>query len=332
MRYVVIDTMNMFFRCKHQAAKGTDAWTKTGFAIHLTLNSAAKVFREHKGDHVVFALEGGRSWRKDIYPPYKRTRDEAKLLATDDEIEEDEMFFDAYGDLVAFLDKRSNCTVIAADQCEGDDIIAHWIQSHPNDEHIISSSDTDFYQLLAPKVTQYNGVSSELHTIEGIFNDDGGLVLDKKTQLPKPAPDPEWCLFSKCIRGDKSDNVFSSFPGAREKGTKNKVGMREAFADRVNKGYAWNNFMLQRWLDHEQKEHKVIDDYQRNVNLIDLRRQPDHVRLTMDMALVEAYEKPAAGAVGIYLMKFCVKYELQRIQDYPDNITKMLMASLPEIE
>ena len=39
--------------------------------------------------------------------------------------------------------------------------------------------------------------------------------------------------------------------GVRVKGTKNKVGPEEAFADKSNKGYAWNNLMLQRWVDLE---------------------------------------------------------------------------------
>ena len=331
MKYIIIDTMNMFFRCKHQAAKGTDAWTKTGFAIHLTLSSAAKVFREHSGDHIVFALEGGRSWRKDIYPPYKRNREELKEAITDDQIEEDEMFFEAYADLVTFLSERSNCTVLEALGAEGDDMVAHWIDVHQNDEHIIISSDTDFYQLLRDNVTQYNGVTKQLHTITGVFEDNGKPVLDKKTKLPKPAVDPDWELFSKCIRGDKSDNIFSAFPGVREKGSKNKVGMREAYADRDTKGYNWNNFMLQRWLDHNKNEHKVIDDYQRNVNLVDLTRQPEEVKTIMNESIIHAYEKPLVPAVGAYFLKFCAKYELERLAKYPDPIVNMLNAKLPEL-
>ena len=34
-----------------------------------------------------------------------------------------------------------------------------------------------------------------------------------------------------------------------KKGTKNKVGLIEAFEDRKNKGFNWNNMMLQRWVD-----------------------------------------------------------------------------------
>ena len=68
------------------------------------------------------------------------------------------------------------------------------------------------------------------------------------------------------MRGDTSDNVFSAYPSVRKKGTRNKVGLLEAFADKNTKGYNWNNPMLQRWVDLNGKEHHVLDDYNRNVH------------------------------------------------------------------
>lgn len=331
MKYIIIDTMNMFFRCKHIAMKGTDAWTKVGYAMHLTLSSAAKEFREHKGDHVVFALEGQNSWRKKFYAPYKLNRKEKRAQLTEEQVEEDQLFFEGYSDMMKFLDKRTNCTVLAAEGAEGDDVIAHWTQMHTGDEHVIISSDTDFVQLLAPNVKQYNGVTKQLLTIDGIFDDKGKPVFDNKTKELKPTPDPDWELFYKCIRGDTGDNVFSAFPGARLKGTKNKVGIREAFEDRVSQGYSWNNFMLQRWVDHHQKEHKVIDDFNRNMTLVDLTRQPDEVKEAMDIALANAYMKPPAKMVGAHLLKFCGKYELNNIAKFPDRYAEFMNAGLPDL-
>ena len=323
--------MNMFFRCKHIAQRGTDAWTKVGFGMHLTLSSASKEFRNHKGDHVVFALEGQNSWRKKFYAPYKHNRAEARAALTEEQLEEDKLFFDAFNDLTTFLDKRSNCTVLQVEGAEGDDVIAHWTQMHPNDEHIIVSSDSDFIQLVGPNISLYNGVTKILTTNDGMYDEKGQPVVDKKTKEVKPAVDPEWELFFKCIRGDTGDNVFSAFPGARLKGTKNKVGIREAFDDRVSQGYNWNNFMLQRWLDHKQEEHKVLEDYDRNVKLIDLTQQPDHIRESMDIALAEAYMKSPVKQVGSHLLRFCGKYELLNIAKYPDGYAKFLNAGLPEL-
>lgn len=331
MRYIIIDTMNMFFRCKHSAVRGSDAWTKVGFALHLTLTSAAKEFREHNGDHVVFALEGRNGWRKKFYPPYKQKRNEARQALTEDQQEEDQLFFDAYDDMVELLEKHANCTVLKVDGAEGDDVMAHWTQTHPNDEHVIISSDTDFIQLVSPNVTQYNAVKKELYTTEGVFDEKGKPKVDKKTGELMEAPDPEWELFYKCIRGDTGDNVFSAFPGARLKGTKNKVGIREAYEDRTSQGYNWNNFMLQRWVDHHDKEHKVMTDYERNAKLIDLTQQPDEIREAMDLAVANAYSKPAAKMVGAYLLKLCGKYDLANIAKYPEKYAEFLNAGLPEL-
>ena len=161
---------------------------------------------------------------------------------------------------------------------EADDLIAGWVQAHPNDKHVIISTDGDFAQLIKHNVSQYNGVGDLHITHEGTFDAKGKPVKDKKTGEPKAAQDPEWMLFEKCMRGDTSDNVFSAFPGVRTKGSKNKVGLTEAFEDRKSKGYSWNNLMLQRWVDHNGEEHRVMEDYQRNVQLCDLTAQPDDIK------------------------------------------------------
>ncbi len=72
MRYLLIDTSNMFFRARHVAFRAEDPWEKVGYALHITLNSINKVYKQFNADHVIFALEG-RSWRKDVYKPYKET-------------------------------------------------------------------------------------------------------------------------------------------------------------------------------------------------------------------------------------------------------------------
>ena len=137
--------------------------------------------------------------------------------------------------------------------------------------------------------------------------------MDNKTGEQKQIGDPNWLLFEKCIRGDTSDNVFSAYPGARKKGTKNKIGMLEAFADKNNKGFNWNNFMLQRWTDHNGEEHRVLDDYQRNKTLIDLTAQPDDIKLVLDEAITKQVQKIPASQVGVHFLRFCGKWDLQRI-------------------
>jgi 5'-3' exonuclease len=323
MRYVLIDTANMFFRARHTAFRASDPWEKVGVALHTTLMSANKVVKRFEADHVVFALEG-RSWRKDHYKPYKANRAVARAALTEAEAEEDAMFWEAFDNLTKYLSERTNCSVLRCPTAEGDDIIARWIALHPQDDHIVISSDTDFVQLVAQNVKQYNGITDELITVDGIFDAKGRPVVDKKTKEPKKIPDPAWLLFEKCMRGDTSDNVFSAYPGVRTKGTKNKVGLEEAFADRTNKGYNWNNLMLQRWMDHNGEEHRVLDDYERNRQLIDLAHQPQAIKDTVDLAIIEQVSHKDIGQVGVRFMQFCGKYDLVRCSESADSFGRWM--------
>ena len=323
MKYILIDTANMFFRARHGAFRASDPWEKLGFALHITLMAANKVARRFEADHVVFALEG-RSWRKDVYKPYKANRAVARAALTEAEQEEDRMFWEGYDELTKYLSTRTNCSVIRHPQAEADDIIARWIALHPTDNHIVISSDTDFVQLVSPTVKQYNGITDELITLEGIFDAKGRPVLDKKTKQAKACPDPAWLLFEKCMRGDSSDNVFSAYPGVREKGTKNKVGLREAFGDRDRQGYNWNNMMLQRWLDPDGVEHRVLDDYERNRTLIDLTAQPEEIKQQVDSAIAEQISHRDVGQVGVRFMQFCGRYELNKCSDAADQFGRWM--------
>lgn len=323
MKYLIIDTANMFFRARHVAFRATDPWEKVGYALHITMSAVNKVYQQFDADHVVFMLEG-RSWRKDFYEPYKKNRSVARAALTEKEQEEETLFWETFDSFTKYLQEQTNCSVIREPNAEADDLIARWIHLHPEDEHTIISSDTDFVQLIAENTQQYNGITDELITSKGIFNSKGKPVMDKKTKEPKAIPDPEWLLFEKCMRGDSTDNVFSAYPGVRKKGTKNKVGLMEAYADRETKGYNWNNLMLQRWTDHNGEEHRVLDDYTRNRHLIDLNAQPAEIKSAVDSAIQEQISHKDIGQVGVRFMKFCGKYDLNRISEHATQYGKWL--------
>jgi len=313
MNFVLVDTANTFFRARHVIRGDSDI--KLGMALHITFHSIRKAWQDYKADHVVFCLEG-RSWRKDFYKPYKANRAETRAAMTAKEQEEDQLFWETFDQFKQFIVEKTNCTVLQHSELEADDLIAGFIRNHPDDNHIIISTDSDFHQLIAENVSQYNGVADTLTTHEGIFDKKGKRIIDKKTKEEVPAPNPSWILFEKCMRGDTTDNVFSAYPGVRTKGSKNKVGLQEAFEDRDKKGYSWNNLMLQRWIDHEGKEHRVVDDYERNRRLIDLNHQPDHIKQIIDSTIKEQTRDPKnISQVGIRLMKFCQLYDMKKIVD-----------------
>jgi hypothetical protein len=314
MKYALIDTANTFFRARHVASRSADTWEKIGMAIHLTMASVNMIVRQYGIDHVVFCLEG-RSWRKEFYPRYKAHRKLDESAMTEREVEENKMFWETYDVFTTYLREKTNASVLRVPNAEADDIIARFVDMHPDDEHFIISSDTDFVQLISDNVKQYN---------EGYFNDRGKPIKDKKTGEIKLLEDPEYLLFKKIIRGDATDNVFSAYPGAREKGSKNTVGIREAFEDRNKQGFNWNNFLLQRWVDHEGVEHRVKDDYERNRTLIDLRAMPDDIKLTVDNVIKSDIRTTKMPMVGIHLMKFCGKYELTKISEQGETYSKWL--------
>ena len=62
--------------------------------------------------------------------------------------------------------------------------------------------------------------------------------------------------------------------------------------------------MLQRWVDHNGKEHRVLDDYNRNVVLCDLTAQPNEVKEIINNT-IGTVETKNITQVGMRLLKNC---------------------------
>lgn len=345
--YILVDYANLIHRCKH-AIPG-DVSLKTGMAMQTALNSFRKMWKLFDGSHIVVCLEGG-SWRKEYYPKYKANRVVNDSLRSRKEIADDEFYFEAMNQFAEFLDKRTNVTVIKEKGIEADDIIARWIDLHPNSKHVILSGDTDFYQLLSDNVSIYDGVKDQTITTTSVTDADGNpvvhtknikkkdprtgkQVLKKVSTIVEP-PNPEYELFKKIIRGDSTDNIMSAYPGVREKGTLKKPGIIEAFNDRINKGYDWNAFMLDEWDKVEMdsdgepitKRVRVTDEFNFNNLLINLRAQPDAVKTKIDKAILTSVQKDEAKSVGIRLMQFCEAMSLVNIGRNPNEYAKILSS------
>jgi len=107
--------------------------------------------------------------------------------------------------------------------------------------------------------------------------------------------------------------------------------MREAFEDMGKKGYAWNNFMLQRWSDHNKVEHRVVDDYARNVMLIDLNAQPQDIKDRIDITISDEVATPKRKQmVGAHFLKFCGHHNLQKLSEQATTFGQILNAPYPE--
>ena len=343
--FIIVDTSNLFYRMKHVTTG--DAEMKAGMALHLCFNSLRMIWKKFKADHVVFCCEGG-SWRREIYPEYKAHRRVKDALKSKSEKEEDALFQDTLNMFIEFLENKTNVTVLKQSYVEGDDFVARWIDLHPEDKHIIFSSDSDFYQLLKDNVVIYDGIKGWLISNKEIL-DENDKPATKKTNITETkvvrgvekkikktvdiaveAPDPEYELFKKIIRGDSSDNILSAYPGVREKGSSKKPGIQEAYADRKGQGFIWNEFMQSTWVDHEGNEIRVLDAYKINRQLIDLSCQPEEIKELMDATIAETLEKPSKQGVGMSFLRFCDQMDLINIAKSPTEFATILTAKYPK--
>lgn len=356
-RFAVIDIQNLYMR----AARGCqgDAFTRAGMGLHVAFKSFRKMFTDFGCDHLVMCCEG-RSWRYRVFKEYKAKRRLDRAAMTMAEREDEEVILYTLNELITFLDEKTRVTVLRSEQAEGDDYVARFIKLHPNDEHVILSSDSDFIQLIDENVTLYDAMLDRIISRDGVMDSKGrelvfsidpgkgkikiaGPVEEEKEKHRREQKiaarenpdhvmteftwsiDDEWwrrALFIKLVRGDAGDGIFSAFPGVRYAGTKKKVGIAAAWADRHEKGFDWNNFMKQSWdkLTGSDDEGKPIttqvlveDEIERNRVLIDLTAQPQDVVAEMDATIVERIQRPPVRDVGISLLRFCGKHSLQQV-------------------
>ena len=85
--------------------------------------------------------------------------------------------------------------------------------------------------------------------------------------------------------------------------------------------------MLQRWLDHNNEEQRVRECYERNKMLIDLKAQPEDLKVLFDDRIKESVRIETTAQVGVHFMKFCGKYELTKISEQAETYSKWLKSS-----
>lgn len=330
--YLHTDFSNMFHRMKHMSVKGASTDERVGLVIHQMLNGIKSAWNRFEANHAIICLEGS-SWRKHVSSDYKMNRVAQRLKRKPSEIEMDEEFQKTANEFTEYLKKSTKCTVVQSKNAEADDIIATFIHDHPDDEHIIVSSDKDFYQLVNDNTCIFDAMKGEIIRKDGVYDDRMKPIIDSKTKKQKQLGDPEWILFKKCIRGDSSDNIFSAYPRVREKGTKNTVGLTEAFSDRHSKGYEWNTIMMHEWTDMKGEKRLVKDEYERNRVLIDLRLIPDFIKdqIREDIEK-EANRTVKTNEIAFHFLKFCNKYGLENISKTSSYYLDFLGSKIPEEE
>lgn len=198
---MIVDALNLAFRWKAKLPKDeNEPIYQPDFAIEY-LNTVQSLKSSYKCKKVILALDGGYSYRKEIYPDYKQNR---KSKYTENE----QLLFNEF--ILKFnaaIDHVKNNTVFAIIKLPGveaDDIAAHICNNLKNYrlKHIwLISSDKDWLQLISEHVSKFSFVTKEEVTHDNWYDYHEFDVSDY--------------ISLKCLHGDKGDNI-TGIPGIGE--------------------------------------------------------------------------------------------------------------------
>jgi len=301
MRYLVFDISNLLYRTFF-VQKNEDDTTLAGLATHSALVTLNKYFKKFKPDQVVMVFDRS-SWRKEYTASGKCLSKKAykgnrRKNMTPSQKAKYERFISHLREFESLIDKHTTIITLVEEQLEADDLIAGFAQiySSEDDEIIIISADSDLLQL--KKFTNVKVVSPG---------------TDKEVELNDYNNDPEYYLFTKCLRGDPTDNVQSAFPRVNSK------RILKAYTDPFERV----QLMKETWKDPYGTEYVVEQLYKENQLLIDLTKQPTDIRIKI-LETVEREMNRKREFSLFFIMKFIGKYELNKIKDNIDQYLPLL--------
>lgn len=322
---LLIDVNNYVFRAYFGATKDPIRENRKPLTIWNLFSSLQDLHNRFPKAKIIF-LNDSRSWRKDVSDIYKANRE---LKQLEDKETYDEIF-SIINDFKAFL-QTTNALVLSAPKAETDDLM-YIFTRNVNAKNVIVSTDSDFYQLLDENTSIFNPISKITINKDFVLDEENNIMnfaLDGdgkiKTKDCEKYIDPysvdnwvDFTLFCKCIRGDKSDNIMSAYPGVRVKGTKRKTGIIQAFNNRHDQTFDYCNFMEEEWTDAYGKKHIVKEGYEANKKLIDLNCIPEDLKISFKEKVfndIDEYYKAPTKMNMISIMKFMNKYNVPKLND-----------------
>ena len=191
-KLLIIDGHNLLFQMFHGMPSGIIG--KEGTPIHAIIGFVGgllKIKRMTSPSHIVVIFDGETgSDRSQIYPEYKANRiDYSEVPDCDNPYSQLEDIFKA-------LDYMGIKHFLSTEGAEADDVIAAYATQYGEGmEVIISSSDTDFMQLVNDSVSvlAYRGQNT--------------IIYNPDRVLEKWGVKPECYAEYKSLIGDKSDNI-----------------------------------------------------------------------------------------------------------------------------
>lgn len=183
-------------------------------AVWGVANFLHRLFEEYRPEYVAWVHDAGSSFRADVFPEYKATRE--KL---DDELQED---FDRSVERTQALLDGFRVPLVAVDGYEADDVIGTLAAraAGAGVAAVIVSGDKDFYQLIRPGVSLLNPGRGGPAAVEEQFVD----ISNARERL---GVQPERVVDYLALVGDSSDNI----PGVRGIGDKTAKKLIEEYGD-----------------------------------------------------------------------------------------------------
>lgn len=302
-KYLVFDISNLLYRTFF-AHKTEDDITVAGLATHSALIVLNKYYREHKPHKIVMAFDR-ESWRKEYTASpqclsEKKYKGNRRQGMTPREKIKYEQFCKHLNEFEWLVRDHTSVVTLANDGLEADDLVAGFVQMKTTMEpdcHItIISGDKDLIQLLG---------SSNVRLVDPATGDD--------RTLKDWYNDPEYFLFEKCLRGDVGDNVQSAFPRVRS------TTIKKAY----DSDYERANLMNSSWKSPTGKEFIVKNLFKENQLLMDLRCQPEDIKMKIMTTILASLKNPGTFSY-FHFMKFLGKYELKKVAEQADQFVQML--------
>lgn len=309
-RHLILDISNLAYRTFFANWKNSEAKDiLTGLCHQGVLIYMNFYYKKYKPDNVVVAFDS-HSWRKSYTKDlstcvtHKKYKGQRRKDLTDSEQEMLDKFDEHLNEFYECLRKRTSMVILKGDHLEADDLIAGWVQNHEDDDNIIISADKDFIQLMSnPNVTLIDPISK------------------KERDLSEWDDDAELFMFQKCIRGDASDNVQSSYPRLQMKKIKKAL----------NDDFLYNNIMKHEFTvldvgdDSKAFEHEYVteDLFHENKLLMDLTEQPKPIKKMIKKSIKHA--KDNRGKFDYYnFMRYCSRNDMVKISDGLEQFKDML--------
>jgi len=228
-------------------------------------------------DRVIIAYDARHYWRKDIYPEYKGNRKKQR----DDSIINFDNFLPILDQfIVEFKEIFNSLYHIEIENAEADDIAAILaIKFSENGEATeLITTDKDFNQLLKnPNVSIYNPIKKEFVKC---------LNPEKELQL-------------KCITGDRGDNIFAVKP---------KCG--PVAAEKILKSGQLAEFLLMEESNLSEEQISMVNNYKRNVQLIDF----EYIPVSLKNKILDNFKEYRVGKFSqVNVLQWCSKHNLKAL-------------------